>query len=150
MPTSDSFHWEKAVLGESCEYPGHPLVLSCMVMDRYADLATACSRESGCEFYNALTDSFIPGAGCAVHAALDMLRAAQTHGLPEAYALADRYWQGWEQQNADNGPSAERGRAQALRLQSRFEEKLKTWGTPSDPGSPYRLEANVVSAGSAR
>lgn len=146
MPTTDGYRWEREALGEHAEYPGHPVILACMVMDRYPDLAAACTREPGQDFYNALRDSFIPGAGCAVHAALDTLRHAQAHGLVAAYTHAERYWQGWEQQHANNVPRAAHGRVQAERLKGRFEEHLTTWGTPSDPGSPYRAQSLPLAA----
>lgn len=146
MPTMDSYRWEQEVLGEHAEYPGHPVVLACMVMDRYPSLEVAVRREPGRDFGNALGDNFIPGAGCAVHAALDTLRLAQTAGLEAAYAHAERYWDGWARQQPNNAPRAAHGREQAERLKGSFEERLSTWGTPADPGSPYRVQALPVAA----
>lgn len=146
MPTMDSYRWEQDVLGEHGEYPGHPVILACMVMDRYPDLDAAVRREAGREFGNALSDNFIPGAGCAVHAALDTLRYAQEHGLEAAYAHAERYWTGWEQQHQNNAPRAAHGREQCERIKARFESQLKIWGTSEDPGSPFRIQALPVAA----
>jgi hypothetical protein len=141
MPTMDSYRWEQEVLGEHAEYPGHPIILACMVMDRYPDLDAAERRDPGQNFSNALSDRFIPGAGCAVNAALSTLRHALAHGLEAAYADAERYWQGLEVQHPNNVPRAAHGREQATRAKGRFEERLKSWGTPSDPGSPHRIQA---------
>lgn len=138
MTTMDSYAWHKEHLGESGVYPGHPIIGACLVMDRYPDLASALARRPGSDFGNALSDGFIPGAGCAVHAALDTLRFAQTQGLDAAYAHAARYWDGWEAQNEKNKASAEKGRLQAERIKPYFEARLKVWGGPEDAGSPYR------------
>lgn len=146
MPTMDSYRWERETLGECAEYPGHPVILACMVMDRYQNLGVAVRREPGQDFGNALSDSFIPGAGCAVHAALDTLCHAQERGLEAAYAAAERYWQGWERQHPNNVTRAAHGREQCERIKARFEGRLKTWGTPEDPGSPYRVKTLPVAA----
>lgn len=139
MATPDSLHWEKEHLGEHGVYPGHPIIGACMVMDRYPNLGTARERRPNSDSGNALSDSFIPGAGCAVHAALDTLHFAQTQGLEPAYAHAARYWDGWERQNEKNKASAEQGRRQAERIKPYFEARLKVWGGPDDAGSPYRV-----------
>ncbi len=146
MSTMDSYRWGQEVLGDSVEYPGHPVILACMVMDRYPNLASACAREPGQEFYNALRDGFIPGAGCAVHAALDTLRHAHDRGLEAAYAHAERYWLGWEQQHPNNVPRAAHGREQCERIKAHFESRLKTWDTSEDTGSPYRVQTLPVAA----
>lgn len=138
MATMDSYNWEKEHLGEHGVYPNHPIIGACMVMDRYPNLVAALERRPGSEFGHALSDSFIPGAGCAVHAALDTLRFAQTQGLDAAYAHAARYWDGWEEQHEKNKASAEKGRLQADRIKPYFEARLKVWGTAEDPGSKYR------------
>ena len=146
MSNMDTRTWEQELLNEAVEYPGHPVVLACMVMDRYPDLETAMRREPGREFANALRDSFIPGAGCAVHAALDTLRYALTIGLDAAYAHADRYWASWERQDSANAARAASGRKQGERLKNRFECLLNTWGTENDPGSPFRTRPFSQSA----
>ena len=146
MPTMDSYRWENEVLGEHAEYPGHPLILASMVMDRYPNLEAALRREQGREFSNALSDNFIPGAGCAVHSALDTLRQAMDHGLEAAYAQANQYWLAWEQQHPNNALGAAHGREQAERIKSRFEVQLNSWGKPEDPGSPYRIQVQALAA----
>jgi hypothetical protein len=140
MPTADSCRWEQEVLGEPVQYPGHPVVLACMVMDRYPNLESATRLEPGRQFGNALSDNFIPGAGCAVRAALDTLRYAQTGDLGAAYAHATRYWNGWEAQDPANASGARKGREQHERIKARFEKQLETWGGRADPLSPYRVQ----------
>ena len=83
--------WMQRHLGELVVYPGHPLVLACMVMDRYPSLAVASHHDADHPTYAALSDSFIPGSGCAVYAALDFLHYAQTIGLAQAYTHGERY-----------------------------------------------------------
>ena len=146
MPTMNSYRWEQEVLGERAVYPGHPVILACIVMDRYPDLDTAVRREPGRAFGNALSDNFIPGTGCAVQAALDTLRYGQEQGLNAAYSHAERYWLGWEQQHPSNAPWAAKGRNQCEHIKTRFADRLKTWSTPTDPGSPYRSEEMVTAA----
>lgn len=143
MSNSNTYEWEKNVLGEHGEYPGHPVVLACMIMDRYQDLCTASTREPGQDDNNALRDSFIPGTGCAVYAALHTLCLAKDQGLEAGYAHAERYWAGWEQQNPNNVAGAAHGREQAKRIKVRFEERLRVWGTSHDPGSPYRVHSHL-------
>lgn len=132
----DRYCWEEEVLGERVTYPGHPVVLACMVMHRYPDLETALRREPGKNFSSALADDFIPGSGCAVHAALDTLLSAQTSGLGAAYAHAERYWDGWERQHANNVKDAARGREQAARVKARFEAQVKVWGSQEEAAEP--------------
>lgn len=146
MSNRKTYNWEQNLLGEAIEYPGHPVVLACLVMARYPNLETAMRREPGREFLNALRDIFIPGAGCAVHAALDTLRYARETGLDSAYAHADRYWDGWERQHPTNASRAVSGRKQAERLKDRFESLLKTGGTEKDPGSPFRIPLSSEAA----
>lgn len=140
MPTLNSFKWASAVLGEHIQYPGHPLVLACMVMDRYPSLDAACTVDPGMTFNRALGDSFIPGAGCAVHAALDTLRFAQKQGLAAACEHAERYWQGWEAQSVQNAEGAAIGRRQAEKLKALFDAKFQAWGTADEAASPYRAQ----------
>lgn len=145
MPTMNSYQWEQERLGEHAVYPGHPVILACMVMDRYPSLLAARGTDQlSPTFGNALSDSFIPGAGCAVHAALDVLRYAQVVSVEAAYELAESYWHGWERQHPNNVPGAAKGREQCVRIKARFESMLKTWGTPEDPGSPYRVQLMTV------
>lgn len=140
MATSDSFHWAKKYLGASMTvYPGHSVVLATMVMMRYPDFATASRTEPGKNCPNALQDGFIPGAGCAVYAALRFLEYAQKEGLDAAYDHAERYWKGWENQHASNVEKGLEGRRQAILIQPLFEKCFAAWGTPQEELTVYRL-----------
>ena len=135
--------WEKEYLGEASVYPGHAVVLACMIMDRYPDLASAQRRCVGATYPNALGDQFIPGAGGAVYAALDVLELAVTQqNLPAAYARAEYCWNCWEQESAEhNKVNAERGRAQYEKLKEHFARRVKEWGTAADTSTRYRVQA---------
>lgn len=143
MPSTDTYAWAEAMLGEHIQYPGHPLVLACMIMDRYPDLALATEISAGADFSNAQRDSFLPGTGCAVTAALTTLRLAAEKGEDAAIAHAAWYWDGWERQSTTNGEKASRGRAQATKMCPAFLARLKLWGSDQDQGSLYRV-ANLV------
>lgn len=138
MPSTDTYAWAEAMLGEHIQYPGHPLVLACMIMDRYPDFALATEISAGAEFSNAQRDSFLPGTGCAVTAALTTLRLAAEKGESAAIAHAAWYWDGWERQSTANGEKASRGRAQAAKVRPAFLARLKVWGSDQDHGSVYR------------
>lgn len=140
MSTSDTFKWERDVLNDHAAYPGHPIVIACMIMDRYQDRAHATRVEPGDQFPNASADMFIPGAGCAVATAQTVLKLAQEHGVEHAFALATRYWDGYlEQDKVRNRNDYDRGLLQFERIKERFVEHLAVWGTPSAAASRFRL-----------
>lgn len=141
MANQATYTWLMAVLGEGEQYPGHPLVVASMIMDRYPNLEAALERPEGTDYGNALSDSFIPGAGCAVYAALDTLRVGQAEGAEAAAEVAQRYWDSWERQSPRNAGPADRGRRQAVRIWPRFVQLLPQWGTPDYPVSAYRVVA---------
>ncbi|HCT05874.1 MAG TPA: hypothetical protein DIW86_10975 [Pseudomonas sp.] len=138
MSTADTYRWADSVLGEHIQFPGHPLVLACMIMDRYPDLASATEVSAGADFSNAQRDSFLPGTGCAITSALATLRLAAERDAGAASAHADRYWDGWEKQSSSNQERAERGRQQAARIHPVFLAKVQAWGTAADQSSSYR------------
>lgn len=139
MPTLETYQWEKAVLGERIQYPGHPLVIAAMIMDRYSSFEAAGFRKPGADFYNAISDSFIPGSGCAVSAAMEVLKRSLHGQVDLAKQEADRYWNHWEQQSASNRQRAEVGREQARRIEPLFMERLAAWQSGQPGNSPYRL-----------
>lgn len=53
-------------------YPGHPVINACLIMDFYGNLDEAKESSEPSGYMSALT-SDIPGSGCAVHAAMDLL-----------------------------------------------------------------------------
>jgi hypothetical protein len=131
------------LFGESPGYPGHPVLIGTLTMDRYASYAHATTVAPGSPHANALRDGFIPGAGCAVHAALDCLKLAldgAANSRSAALAEAERYWINWEHQSANNATRAAIGRSQAERAQARYFERLEGWQTGKLPPCPYRLD----------
>lgn len=139
MSTSRTFEWEKESLGAHIQYPGHPLVLATMIMDRYPSLDIATSRPPGDDFVRALSDSFIPGSGCAVHAALGFLTMSMDGRLETAKEQADRYWSGWEQQSPANREKGWVGREQARTIEPAFLERLAAWRCGHPLASRYRV-----------
>lgn len=145
MPTTDTFNWAREFLGApTVGFPGPPAVLASRIMMRYACLEDALHVQPGMEYGNALRDSFLPETGCAVHAALEMLRLAKSVGLDAAYAHAERYWANYEQQSPANVAHGQRGRAQATAIVPVFERWLATWGTPQEEMTHYRLSADKI------
>lgn len=140
MATRETFEWERAWLeNQSVAYPGHPVVLATMVMERYSSLEHATRREGDRDFGNALSDSFIPGSGCAVSCALSVLQLAQAGQREQALELARSYWEGYGKQSPLNAPNVAAGLAQLSLILPRFEALLLSWGSVADPGSPFRV-----------
>lgn len=140
MATRETFEWQNQWLnGEGVAYPGHPVVLATMVMERYESLEHATRLEDGRNFGNALSDSFIPGSGCAVSCALDVLKLAQGGQQAQALERAQRYWDGYAEQSPRNAKNVAEGLAQADLVMPRFEALLAGWTGPQDLGSPFRV-----------
>ena len=135
-----TYEWEKEVLGEHAEYPGHPVILGTMVMDRYECFEHAAARGEGEKYYNAISDSFIPGAGCAVSSTMSVLKLAIEKNPEAAFAEAERYWKGWEEQSPQNRERAAHGRAQAERAKGMFLARLKAWKAGEVEPSRWRLK----------
>jgi hypothetical protein len=139
MTNRDTLKWAQENLGtEEIAYPTHPVVVACMVMDRYANLEQACSREPGAQYGRALQDDFIPGSGCAVWAGLDVLRHAQSGNLSDALALAESYWENVARNFPQRPQENTLGRSQGAQLQAALQARLQVWGTENDKGSRYR------------
>lgn len=140
MSDSNTYKWEKEVLGTHVVYPGHPIVLACMIMDRYLNLDKATEMREDEQFQAALSDSFIPGAGCAVYSALNTLDSALKDGAESAYVRANAYWDGFGKQDARNAASAKEGLAQFEQIKARFEHRVALWGTDKMPPSNYLVD----------
>jgi|JI10StandDraft_1071094.scaffolds.fasta_scaffold16637_8 hypothetical protein len=141
MPTLMSHEWCERHLGESASYPGHPLVVATMIMDRYHSFEHASDRAPGAHCENARADPFIVGAGCAVLSALDVLRSAVAGDVGAAMQHAERYWRAWEAQLPENPTRGLVGRGQADRVRPLFMERLKEWQVGVVMDSAYRLAA---------
>lgn len=148
MPTNDTFAWERDVLGEHIVYPSHPIVLACMIMDRYQNLAHATRNDSQDKygFPNASSDHFIPGAGCAVRGAMRALEIAATVGSEAAFTQAYDYIENYRKQNVANEADAARAHLQCEKVKDRFVSHLAVWGTPDMPTSAVRLPDNSASS----
>ncbi len=121
--------WEQEHLAEPVRYPGHPVVLACMVMDRYESFEDAFAAVAQGGVPAALKDPFIPGSGCAVYAALDLLAEARGGRFEYALNHAQAYWHTFESSDASKEASAA-GRAQASKMLPYFESRVKAWADP--------------------
>ena len=75
-------------------YPGHPIILAKMIMEKYPSLLTATHRVGDGSTIAVLADHDIPGAGGCVWAAVDTLRYLLSKEITseQAFIYADRYW----------------------------------------------------------
>lgn len=104
----------------------------------------AKARKTGEPYYSAISDSFIVGAGCAVSSTMTVLKLALEQGHDVAFAEAERYWQGWEDQSPQNKERAAHGRAQAERMKPLFMARLYAWQGGVLPESRWRLAGDAV------
>jgi hypothetical protein len=125
----DRQQWEAQHLnGQMIRYPGHPLVNATLIMDLYPSLDEASRRLPGKTYPNALGDVRVPGAGCAVYAALDALKLALTRGVDVAKTEANRYWNNWLDQSPEHNREGWRiGQEQAAMIYGTFCSKLNNW-----------------------
>lgn len=65
-------------------------------------------------------------------------------GHEAAFAEAERYWQGWEEQSPGNKERAAHGRAQAERMKPLFMARLYAWQGGVLPESRWRLVCDAV------
>lgn len=127
------------ILGEHAVYPGHPITLALLVVNNFASLDEAKSRE-GRTFPAALECSHIPGAGGNVYSALDFLHHLKHLSWDDAVKIADDYWFNCDSQGKGGYPMPGRkhdpkywikrckeGQAQADRLKKQLQLKVKTW-----------------------
>lgn len=139
MSNQHTYLWEQEHLGAPAAYPTHPLVMACMVVDRYPSLAAACQVDPKSQFTNASRDDFLPGSGDAVHCGLDILRLLQQGQAELAWQHAERYWDVVEQNFPNRPEENPLGREQGERIRERLLKRMAVWETPQDPGSPYRV-----------
>lgn len=118
------------VLRQEYAYPGHPLVLACFIMDCFADFASASERQmtqaNPDGFSAASRDTRIPGAGCHVGAALDVLRIGSKGGsADEMVKFATEYWDRGLAGGHVNNVSA--GQKQAKDIEPHFRRMAASW-----------------------
>lgn len=132
----DRENWCTSHLGTKVPvFPGHPVVLAAMVIDRYATLNDAKAH------MGAIRDGFIPGSGCAVWAALDFLDKFHSAGPSAAYKGAEQYWKNWESQQDTNKTAAHLGRLEADKIQPYLEAVLPAWFAGTREPTPYSIES---------
>lgn len=121
----DIFNWEMSNLGAPVVYPGHPVVIACMTMDLFESLEEAAVKRED-EKYPALLTSPVPGSGCAMWAAIDLLKGFKKN--PD-YSLkrAEEYWINWIEQSPNNMVKGEEGKKQAEKMLDTFKRKIETW-----------------------
>jgi hypothetical protein len=140
--TSQQAHeWAEQIFGQQPDYPGHPILLSVLIMDRYQSIAHARQRAAGATYSNVASDGFIPGAGDAVCSALDVLEIAleaDADAALKAFAEAERYWAAWERQHGVNAQRAAAGRDLAERAKALFLDRLTAWKSGELLPCPYR------------
>lgn len=113
---------DQDLLGESIEYPGHPITLAFIIASLYPSLKSALDYQ-GRDYPAALRDSRIPGSGGNVWGALDFLR--HSHNSWEfAVSFADDFWARCDNQKQNDQPRWRRGQEQADRIKDRLKEKL--------------------------
>ena len=146
MGSADTRHWEQARLGGPVEYPGHPLVLATMILDRYETLEQARAPDPATQRYRATGDLFLPGSGEAIDTAISLLECALAQpdptspaALAEACAQAEAYWRYAEQVFPENPTDPARGRAQGERIQAAYRERLQGWARGTPLASRYRV-----------
>lgn len=127
-PASDKLSLN--ALRQEFVYPGHPLVLACFIMDSFADFAAASehqvTQDNPHGFSAASRDARIPGAGCHVGAALDVLRIGSKGGsADEMVKFATEYWDRGRAGGHVNNVQA--GQIQAKGIESHFRSLAASW-----------------------
>jgi hypothetical protein len=117
---------------EGVVYPGHPVCIALLIMDKYPDFETARMRPEGSQFQNALSDIDIPGAGGNVHAALDVLERARAQGAPAAFEHGTEYWVRCA--SGENfGKNQAAGLEQAEGIKDDFLSRVDAWVAVPEP-----------------
>lgn len=111
---------------EGVVYPGHPVPIALLIMDKYPDLETARMRPEGSQFQNALSDNDIPGAGGNVHAALDVLECARVKGGQAAFEHGTNYWVRCAS-GENYGKNQAAGLEQAESIKDEFLSRVEAW-----------------------
>jgi hypothetical protein len=138
MPTLETYEWSEEVLGDRIAYCGHPVVIACMIMDRFENLTHARTSD------RAVKDCFISGAGCAVRAALDAIDIAIKRGHEAAYQYTSSYWDNYARNSGSNQDPVLKGRAQFELLKESFEKKVACWRAGLLVESKFRVDASCA------
>lgn len=113
--------------GEPAVYPGHPVVIAYLIMNRFASLEEATTTEPGATYNRALGSHDIPGAGGEVHMALNLLRKCLVQER-SSEEVVDEYAAYWHQYKAGGHEKyVEAGHAQLLKVRDKFLQQIQNW-----------------------
>lgn len=122
--------FEEKILGpgRSVEHPGHPLVVALFIMEAFPSLDAALAP-SGTATTAALTSELVPGARSSVSLALTALERVASGQWDELEAVMwmKAAWAELDNQRVRYPDQYRAGEAQALELESRFLDKIKSW-----------------------
>lgn len=111
-------------------YPGHPLVIAYLIVERYASLREALRGSTG-GYPAALVSARIPGAGGNVHAALDFLERVIDSRLPfeDAVKHANAWWAACDSQATSDALIVRwrSGQTQADQILDLLQQRLSNW-----------------------
>lgn len=125
----DSYRWAKDNLGDGPAYPGHPLVLSTIIMHAF-DSLEAADKTTIDGWSTALADCRVPGAGDHVAQAMRILRMGRDGASPdEMVAAAHRYWT--DGKAGGHETNVELGSEQASKIEPLFRSKVRAWLYPA-------------------
>lgn len=124
----DTYRWAQDRLGDGPAYPGHPLVLSTIIMHAFDSMEAADKRTID-GWSAALADCRIPGAGDHVEQAMRILRMGRDGATPdEMIAAAHRYWT--DGKAGGHVTNVALGNEQAAKIEQLFRSKAATWLCP--------------------
>ncbi|MBB4861651.1 hypothetical protein HNP46_000462 [Pseudomonas nitritireducens] len=109
-------------------YPGHPLVVATVIMTLYPDFQSA-NKRTELNFSEALGDNRVPGAGCHVNAAMNLLKkGSDGESIDAMVEYGNWYWV--EGQAGGHTKNVAAGVAQAAQIEPKFRELAATWFAP--------------------
>lgn len=125
----DAYRWVQERLGGCAAYPGHPLVLSTIIMHAFDNLEAA-GKPTVHGWSTALADCRVPGAGDHVGQAMRILRMGREGAsADEMVDAARRYWI-----NGNAGghhANVELGNTQASTIEPLFRATVGAWLRPA-------------------
>lgn len=125
----DAYRWAQERLGGAPAYPGHPLVLSTIIMHAF-DSLEAADKPTIHGWSAALGDCRIPGAGDHVGQAIRLLRVGRDGAsADELVAAACRYW--IDGNAGGHHANVPLGNAQAATIEPLFRETIAVWLRPA-------------------
>ena len=114
-----------------CQYPGQTMMVSLAIMLNFESLQEA--KSTGNTFTKAAESSYIPGAGCAVGNALDMLTEGVTLD-DDADTIIQKMHERWRRyagHQESYRDDVEPGLAKAAAFEQEFKERWDAWKAAS-------------------